>query len=425
MHFELRLALLAMLVSAAVMAAGVDIAPTLAVLAGVLLGLIVWGGGAKSGGMAPPPATTAERQVLGSLAVLIESIEMPVILLDAGLGVEAHNRAARDVFPRLRLREPLSPAVRNPELLKAAESALASRALHSVEIIDRSPVERRLMVLASPVVFERPQPGVPPADSHLLLQIRDLSEQDRLAQTRSDFVANASHELRTPLASLRGFIETLRGPARNDAAAREKFLLIMEQQAARMSRILDDMLSLSRIEMRTHLLPEAKVDLGQIAATAIRSLDPLAKAANIAIDFTAPVEAFSVRGDRDELEQVFQNLIQNAIKYGRAGGKVAIGFRRLPARGSRPERIAVSVADDGPGIAAEHLPRLTERFYRVDTAASRERGGTGLGLAIVKHILTRHHGELEVTSQLGKGSKFSVIIDAPPSDKNIIAISSS
>ena len=225
---------------------------------------------------------------------------------------------------------------------------------------------------------------------------------------RSDFIANASHELRTPLASLKGFIETLRGPARNDSAARERFLSIMEAQAARMARILDDLLSLSRIEMRVHVAPEGEAELSGIVGAVTKSLQPLADEARIAVRFAPGAERFVVRGDRDELEQVFQNLIHNAIKYGREGGKVDVDISRREKRDGG--HIAIAVADDGPGIAEEHLPRLTERFYRVDTATSRERGGTGLGLAIVKHILTRHRGELDIASRLGEGSTFTVVL---------------
>jgi two-component system phosphate regulon sensor histidine kinase PhoR len=229
---------------------------------------------------------------------------------------------------------------------------------------------------------------------------------------RSDFIANASHELRTPLASLKGFIETLRGPARGDSISRERFLGIMETQADRMTRILDDLLSLSRIEMRAHIPPAGETDLVPILQSVMQALEPIAKDARISIMLN-PVDAPArVRGDADELVQVFQNLIQNAIKYGRDGGKVDITVKRMPAEGRKAERFAITVADDGPGIAREHLPRLTERFYRVDTATSRARGGTGLGLAIAKHILNRHHGELDISSEPGKGSTFTVVLDA-------------
>jgi two-component system phosphate regulon sensor histidine kinase PhoR len=242
----------------------------------------------------------------------------------------------------------------------------------------------------------------------LLITFRDLSEQDRLARMRADFVANASHELRTPLAYLKGSVETLLGPAKDDAAARATFLKTMGEQAERMSRLVDDLLSLSRVEMREYLPPSGEADLGAVVADVAQTLAPMAQQAGIAVSLSGWDEAAMVRGDHDELAQVFQNLVQNAIKYGRTGGKVDVRLTREP--GTRLVRYRVDVIDDGPGIAPQHLPRLTERFYRVNVAASREKGGTGLGLAIVKHILNRHRGELLITSKLGQGSTFSVIL---------------
>jgi two-component system phosphate regulon sensor histidine kinase PhoR len=229
---------------------------------------------------------------------------------------------------------------------------------------------------------------------------------------RADFVANASHELRTPLASLKGFVETLQGAAKDDPAARERFLEVMREQTARMSRLVDDLLSLSRVEMREHLPLPARVDLEDALAHVVQVLQPLAAQAGASLELARLGRPALVRGDRDEIVQVFQNLIQNAIKYGKQGGQVRIAIGEEPAAGSRPARFTASVADDGPGIAPEHLPRLTERFYRVDAAASRERGGTGLGLAIVKHILNRHRGELLIRSRVGEGSTFTVTLPA-------------
>ena len=196
---------------------------------------------------------------------------------------------------------------------------------------------------------------------------------------RADFVANASHELRTPLASLRGFVETLQGAAKDDAQARERFLKVMGEQAERMTRLIDDLLSLSRVEMREHLPPAERVDLNDAVAHVIQSLQPIAGQAGTTIEFRRLEAPAVVRGDSDEIVQVFQNLVQNAIKYGKRGGRIDVALAREPAGGGRPARFVVAVTDDGPGIAPQHLPRLTERFYRVSVAASREKGGTGLG----------------------------------------------
>jgi two-component system phosphate regulon sensor histidine kinase PhoR len=232
---------------------------------------------------------------------------------------------------------------------------------------------------------------------------------------RTDFIANASHELRTPLASVRGFIETLQGPARNDEKARERFLAIMADQAERMTRLIDDLLLLSRVEEKANLKPTGRVDLNDLMEDVTRSISVFAEERHITIDVDAPDDAQIVAmGDRDELFQVFHNLVENAVKYGHDGGEVKVSISKIIApRGDKfPARAFVSISDNGPGIAPEHLPRLTERFYRVSTEHSRRIGGTGLGLAIVKHVLSRHEGELTVQSVVGKGTTFKVVLPA-------------
>ena len=202
-------------------------------------------------------------------------------------------------------------------------------------------------------------------------------------------------------------METLQGPAREDAVARERFLRLMASQAERMTRLIDDLLSLSRVEMRVHLPPRGIVELNETAAYVCQSLEPVAQGSKITLSLERAAAPARIRGDREEIVQVVQNLIQNAIKYGREGGHVDVRVGRDAPRGSLEARVWLSVSDDGPGIAPEHLPRLTERFYRVSVASSREKGGTGLGLAIVKHILNRHRGELKIASRLGVGSSFT------------------
>ena len=269
------------------------------------------------------------------------------------------------------------------------------------------PVERHLVVVVAPLTLPDQRDFAPA----LLVTVRDLTAQDRLSEMRADFVANASHELRTPLASLRGFVETLQGPARNDPAARDRFLGIMSNQADRMTRLIDDLLTLSRIEMRQHVAPTMEIDLRDVLTNVVQGLETLATSSKVTLDLKMSADPSMVRGDRDELIQVFQNLVQNAIKYGREGGRVSIEMRRLARSAGRPGRVEVAIQDDGPGIDAQHIPRLTERFYRVNTVQSREKGGTGLGLAIVKHIVTRHGGELNIASTVGLGSTFTILID--------------
>ncbi|HEX2135039.1 MAG TPA: ATP-binding protein, partial [Microvirga sp.] len=242
----------------------------------------------------------------------------------------------------------------------------------------------------------------------LLITLRDLTQQQRIERMRADFVANASHELRTPLAALLGFIETLRGPARDDPLARERFLPIMQAQAERMSRLISDLLSLSRIEVNEHVRPGTPVNLAEVIGHVGEGLGPVARETGVELILDLPPGPLPVLGERDELVRVFENLVENAIKYGAAGKRVEVVLRRVEA--PRPQA-EVAVRDFGPGIPPEHVPRLTERFYRVDATESRQKGGTGLGLALVKHILARHRGTLAIDSEVGRGSTFTVRLD--------------
>jgi two-component system phosphate regulon sensor histidine kinase PhoR len=336
--------------------------------------------------------------------MVIDAVPEPTVALDAAASIVHANQLAEEQFGARRRGGHIASMNRDPGLLAAVEEALDTRQARAVELHGRVPVERRLLATMVPLEQTPASPGAP----SLLITFRDITEQDRLARMRSDFVANASHELRTPLASLKGYVETLQGSAKDDPAARERFLNTMSEQAERMSRLVDDLLSLSRVEMREYLPPSGEVELGTLLAEVAQSLEPLAQRSGVTLSLSSQNSAARVRGDQDELAQVFQNLVQNAIKYGRGGGKVEIRLTRDPAAG--PPRYLVDVIDDGPGIAPQHLPRLTERFYRVSVAASREKGGTGLGLAIVKHILNRHRGELVIASTLGQGSTFSVML---------------
>jgi two-component system phosphate regulon sensor histidine kinase PhoR len=245
----------------------------------------------------------------------------------------------------------------------------------------------------------------------VLVSFQDVTHLEQAVQMRRDFVANVSHELRTPQTALMGFIETLRGPARDDPAARDRFLSIMEGEAGRMNRLVGDLLSLNRVESEERVRPKERVNLSVTLRDTLSSLRPLADDAAVKLELAAPEEAVFVVGDADQLRQVFTNLIENAIKYGGSGGRVDVVLSasdRDPA--VRGPAARVQVIDKGPGIDPVHLPRLTERFYRADNHRSRELGGTGLGLAIVKHIINRHRGRLRVESELGQGAVFTVIL---------------
>ena len=332
----------------------------------------------------------------------------PLLLLDPNRRIVRANDAAVQLLGDRLADRDLAGALRHPAVLTATDAVLRGEGLRVVEFEIASPIERHLSARLAPL--SPPTAGGAAA----VLVLHDLTDIKRSERLRADFVANASHELRTPLASLVGFIETLRGPAREDTAARERFLTIMGEQAGRMTRLVEDLLSLSRIEMNEHRAPTSAVDVGNVLRTVADTLEQRAAARQMRFDFKLPAELAPVLGDADELAQVFQNLFDNAIKYGAAGTAIEVsGFtssRALPAGrpGPRNAAVAIAVRDHGPGIPRDFLPRLTERFYRVDPARSRELGGTGLGLAIVKHIVSHHRGALDIDSELGRGSVFTV-----------------
>jgi len=339
-----------------------------------------------------------------AMHVMAEALPDPVILLDPAGQVLFCNAPARGLFASLRQGSHISSVIRTPEFLDAVSAAPERGRAVTVTYAERVPVGRRMAATVAPLTRGGERAG------NILVLLRDLTEVERINQMRADFIANASHELRTPLASLRGFIETLQSSAKQDPGARERFLAIMAEQASRMTRLIDALLSLSRVEMNAHVPPSDLVDLNDVINHAKDTLDPLAREIGFRFEFGRFPRPAIVRGDRDELVQVLQNLVQNALKYGEKGGVVRIEAKHIPSLGRQAGRYAIAVIDKGPGIAPEHLPRLTERFYRVDVASSREKGGTGLGLAIVKHILNRHRGELAIASTPGKGSTFTVML---------------
>ncbi|MFM9939620.1 MAG: ATP-binding protein [Hyphomicrobiaceae bacterium] len=335
-------------------------------------------------------------------AAMLTGLLDPALVLNHDRLVLDGNVALRGLF-QCETGQHISQISRAPELLAAVERTFATGVAQSFEMHIPVPVERVLTGQVTPLLSDLASANGPA----LLVVFRDLTEQGQLARLRADFVANASHELRTPLASLKGFVETLQGAAKDDPVARARFLPIMQGEAERMARLIDDLLSLSRIEMREHVAPQDTIDLVPVVEDVVDMLLPLAKAVPIELSVEVGHGPVLVIGDRDELAQVAQNLIQNAIKYGRKGGRVDVHVRQEAGR------IALDVSDDGIGIAPEHLPRLTERFYRVSAKDSRERGGTGLGLAIVKHIVNRHQGMLQIRSTQGVGSTFTVTLPRP------------
>lgn len=323
-------------------------------------------------------------------------VQDPLYIFDRTGAVLHANEAATLAFGPIAPGGSLQLKFRAPEIHAFIGHVLEGKeAPPAIDYIERVPFERAYRVAAMPIGGE---------GGLYVLLFRDQSEARRIDRMRTDFIANASHELRTPLASIAGFIETLRGPARNDAKARDNFLQIMQEQTARMARLIDDLLSLSRLEAKPYVRPTERVDLGRLLREVSDSLSHLATETGVAIKLDLPEAPLEVTGNRDELVQVFANLLENACKYGSSGGRVTVQARR-----EKPgAETAVTVTDFGPGIPQEHIPRITERFYRVDVETSRAQKGTGLGLAIVKHILTRHGARLSIRSKVGEGSSFTV-----------------
>jgi two-component system phosphate regulon sensor histidine kinase PhoR len=375
--------------------------PLIALPAIAILGTLLAVGyrvNSAAGSAALAPSLVSDGTNAGAqLAAVIHALPEPALLVNGRGVLIAGNVAAAALFGRLRTNEAISLTTRDPRIIEALGKAVSGEP-QNFGIEERVPVERSLDVHVTPVVFAHEKPNL------FLLSFRDRTQERRIERMRVDFVANASHELRTPLASLSGFIETLQGPAKDDPAAREKFLGIMNDQAKRMARLIDDLMSLSRIELSLHLQPQTVIDLAGVVGRACDMLMPLAKDKGITLDIKKDAPRLDVRGDRDELIRVFENLIENALKYGASGKRVEVTLR---AEGGEA---LVSVRDFGPGIAPEHLPRLTERFYRVDIERSRDQGGTGLGLALVKHVLARHRGKLTIESAVGEGAVFTARI---------------
>lgn len=325
-------------------------------------------------------------------------LDTPIIVLDGRAIVLFQNAAAEQTFGSLPVGEHMSGKLRSPALLDLVSNVVETGISQQMEFSEKLPMERDYVVRVAPSVT-----GDDKKHTFYILSFREITDLRRIDRMRSDFVANASHELRTPLASLRGFIETLLGPAKDDATARERFLTIMLEQANRMSRLVDDLLSLSRLELRANIAPNQKVDLKAVLQHVNDTLLPLANQLDVELNLHMPEKPVMVVGDRDELVQVFQNLVENACKYGQEGKEVDVWLRY-----GSDGPIEVSVIDKGHGIPAEHIPRLTERFYRASITDSRSKKGTGLGLAIVKHILTRHKARLIIRSQMGEGTDFTV-----------------
>ncbi|MEX6632605.1 ATP-binding protein [Hyphococcus lacteus] len=379
-------------------------------------------------------AQKAELARLRMAQGVARALPEPLFILEADGLVEHANPAALDLVGMTEVTgRHFASVLRAPSVFEAAENVIATNESVTVEFTTIGGVERTCRAYITPI-----ETGVEESNRALVF-IRDLTSELRVEQMRADFIASASHELRTPLASVLGFIETLRGPAKDDPEAREKFLLVMQAQAERMQRLVADLMSLSRIELNEHVPPRQSLDLSEITKDVIESLSPLFEASEAIVDFTKETdEPTNIRADHDEVFQAIQNLVDNGVKYGGEPPmvKVKVGRGAAPTpfkdgppahrAGDSAEQVAarlgipvedlvyVQIRDFGVGIERSDLPRLTERFYRVNVERSRKSGGTGLGLAIVKHIMNRHKGGFQIESRPANGASFTCHFQSAP-----------
>jgi len=344
------------------------------------------------------------------LKAVLNGLTPAVFIVDKERQVIVANDVACETFGSGYEGENFVLVVRHPDCIKAVDKVLSGKKRSQAVITLQSPVRTTYEVKVTSLIGHENFNDVTAPGA--VISFDNISHMRHAEQMRSEFVANVSHELRSPLTVLNGFIETLKGPARGDEEASDRFLTIMEQEAQRMNRLIEDLLSLSKVEVNEHVRPVGKVDICALIEQIMMILAPQAKKERLKIQLHTPDnQTCRVLGDEDQLEQVFLNLIENAIKYGQPDSEIAITIspeKNIP--GIRSDALAIAIKDHGPGIPPEHIPRLTERFYRIDNSRSREKGGTGLGLAIVKHILARHRGKLTVKSELGKGSVFTVYL---------------
>ena len=337
-----------------------------------------------------------------ALKSLLDAIPLPALIIGRTSRILVMNRGAELIFSKGAAGMHYTAVIRQPQVLEAIERSLFTGEREEARFLGKS-------IGNSQVYRAQMAPLSGPASIGILATFEDISREEGVGQMRRDFVANVSHELRTPLTALIGFIETLRGPAASDPKAQQHFLGMMEAETARMTRLVQDLLSLSRVESEERIKPDERVDLAAIIRDAVSVLDREAQAKGMDVSLEMAAATIWVTGDQDQLTQVFRNLVENAIKYGSKSIRLVV---TLPDREPyvRGPGVIVDVIDDGEGIEPHHLPRLTERFYRVDSHRSRAQGGTGLGLAIVKHVVGRHRGRLRITSVPGEGSTFSVIL---------------
>lgn len=371
--------------------------------------------GELSGGLVKLQQTWENKRhemetVITEREILVDTLPDILIMTDDNKMIVRTNRAARNIFGQNLAHRHLREIIHSEKLTNAVSVVIEDLRGQQVEFHLPGEVPRDFNAIIER--FPIPSEG----GISIVITLTDITQQKRIQSMRADFVANASHEIRTPLASIIGFIETLRGPAKDDPVARDEFLRVMGDQAERMSKLVNDLLSLSKIEMNAHTSPTAKVDLLRIIRAEKQHFEWACQQKNVTLRLKLNDNLPMTRGDDEELAQVVRNLVGNAIKYTNPDTEIVLTARLTSALPDDhnfrmlSRAICFSVEDHGEGIPKEHIPRLTERFYRVDTARTRKVGGTGLGLAIVKHVLNRHHGVMTIESEVGQGAIFSVYL---------------
>ena len=336
-----------------------------------------------------------------SIENIIQAIPFAIIVINRDEELVAINNSASKILGAPKLNSNIVHSIRHHDLVEAIEHVFATG---QAQVVSWRTSRNRLDLYYDVSVKLMDE-------DHALIAFENRTTVEQGLQLRRDFISNVSHELKTPLTSIMGFLETLEGVAKDDKDAQARFLGIMKEEAQRMTRLVDELLSLNHIENNSHLRPTETVNLVQILDQTISNLEPELTRNGNTVDFQKPSHPITILGEYDQLRQVFTNLLENAAKYGGPDKPISIVLGDIDHQPLlRTQGVRVDISDQGPGIPHAHLARLTERFYRVDDHRSRQVGGTGLGLSIVKHIVTRHRGRFKITSDLGKGSTFSVIL---------------
>ena len=361
-----------------------------------------------------------------NISFILNKLEDAIIVLDSDQKIVFQNSHSIDLFENNYTGQNITNLIRSPIVLETLENVYKNKKTKIIEYnseYGQNLSPRSTNFYNVEISYEKNHLQLTNTKDNYVILMKNITPLKNIEKVRSSFIANVSHELKTPLATVMGFLETIRGPAKDDKKSMSKFLGIMDKETIRMKRLIDDLLVVSKIESDEHIHPTKKVNLIKTLNNVIESLKEYALKKNIQIRTNYQLsENLSVLGNEDELVQVFTNIIDNSIKYGKINSSIDIKAEEVKEQVDQSEDkklfpqliLKISVKDESDGIHAKHLSRLTERFYRVDAARSKEIGGTGLGLTIVKHILNKHRGHLDIKSEINQGSTFTVELPIAP-----------